>query len=413
MNRCNFIATLTLSALCGGAAAQGTTPGVTRTEIRLGTIQDLSGPLASFGKHIRNGMQMRVDELNELGGVHGRRIKLEVEDSAYDPKKAVLAAQKMVTQGERIFAMVGHLGTAHNMAAMPVQLERSVINFFPVSAGREMYEPAHPLKWANQATYYDQMRIAAPRLAKERNLKKVCTLYQDDEAGLEAVRGAEAGLKVIGMDLAEKTSYKRGATDFTSQVARMKAAGCELVVLATAVRETVGAMAEARKTGFAPLFVGPVGVYGDLVPRLGGKAVDGLYATMTAQQPYVDEGEQSVRFWAKKFKTQFNEEPTMQSVVGYSIVDAFIKVAFKAGPSLTTDSFVKTMEGMTFNRDMFGNPEMTFSPSRHLGNRFSRLSQLQDGRWRVVSDYVAFSGLKTVMTKEGRFTVESEFFKDF
>ena len=117
--------------------------GVTKDEILIGSIQDLSGPLAGFGKAVRLGMMLRVDEINEQGGIHGRKIKLVVEDSGYDPKRAVLAAQKLVNQ-DKIFAMVGHIGTAQNMAAMPIQFEKNVINFLPVTAAREMYEPLQP-----------------------------------------------------------------------------------------------------------------------------------------------------------------------------------------------------------------------------------------------------------------------------
>lgn len=394
------------------AQAQSPAPGVGKTDLVLGTIQDLSGPLASYGKQIRMGMQLRVDEANEMGGVHGRKIKLLVEDDGYDPKKAVLAAQKMVSQDNGIFAMVGHLGTAQNIAAMPVQFEKNVINFFPVTAAREMYEPVHRLKWANAATYYDQMRIAAPRLMKDRGLNKACIIYQDDDFGLEVLKGAEAGLRSVGKELVEKTSYKRGATDFSSQVAKLKAAGCEMVVLGTIIRETVGTMAEARKTGFNPIFIGSSAVYTDLIPRLGGKLAEGLYATMTSQHPYLDDAEQPIRFWATKYKTRYNEDPTVFSVYGWGAMDAFLKVAHKVGPNLTTDAFVKTMEGMSFPRDMFGTAELTFSPTKHLGNQFSRLSQIQDGRWKVVSDYVAFSGLKPVQKKDGKWVVQSEFFKD-
>ena len=112
-------------------------------------------------------MMLRVNEVNEQGGVNGRKINLLVEDSGYDPKKAVLAAQKLVNQN-KIFMMVGHLGTAQNLAAMPVQFEKNVINFFPVTAAREMYEPFHKLKYAFAATYFDQMKAAAPKLVKER-----------------------------------------------------------------------------------------------------------------------------------------------------------------------------------------------------------------------------------------------------
>ena len=374
------------------ASAQAT-QGVTRTEIVLGTIQDLSGPLAGFGKQVRNGMQLRVDEVNEQGGVNGRRLRLLVEDSAYDPRKAVLAAQKLVNQ-DKIFAMVGHIGTAQNMAAMPVQFEKNVINFLPVTAAREMYEPFHRLKFSFAAPYYDQMVIAAPMLYKQKNATKACILYQDDEFGLEVLRGAEAGLKTIGVELAERTSYKRGATDFSSQVARMKAANCDFVVLGTIIRETIGAIGESRKTGFNPTFLGSSASYTDLIHKLGGRAMDGLYATMTVQNPYLDDTTREISFWANKYKTKFNEDPTVFSAYGYIIVDAFIQAAGKAGPNLTTDSFVKTMENMRFPPDIFGSAEMTFSPTKRLGSNATRLSQLQDGRWKVVSQYMSLDAKK-------------------
>jgi branched-chain amino acid transport system substrate-binding protein len=369
------------------AAAQNSNQGVSKDEITLGSIQDLSGPIAGFGKQVRLGMLLRVDEINEQGGINGRKIKLIVEDSAYDPKKAVLAAQKLVNQ-DKIFAMVGHIGTAQNMAAMPVQFEKNVINFFPVTAAREMYEPWHRLKYSVAATYYDQMRTAVPKLVKDKGAKKICTMYQDDEFGLEVMRGAEAGLKTINMELAEKTSYKRGATDFSSQVAKMKSSGCDMVVLGTIIRETIGAIAEARKTGFNPTFIGSSAAYTDLIHKLGGKAMDGFYATHTAQHPYLDEASQPIRFWANKYKTKFNDDPTVFSVYGYQLIDSFAAAARKAGPNLNTDSFIKTMDTMTFPPDIFGSPEAKFGPKKRLGNEFSRLSQITDGKWKVVSDYV-------------------------
>jgi branched-chain amino acid transport system substrate-binding protein len=381
-------AALAALALASGlAAAQNSNQGVSKNEIVLGSIQDLSGPIAGFGKQVRLGMLLRVDEINEQGGVNGRKIRLIVEDSAYDPKKAVLAAQKLVNQ-DKIFAMVGHIGTAQNMAAMPVQFEKNVINFFPVTAAREMYEPFHRLKYSFAATYYDQMRTVVPKLAKDKGAKKICTMYQDDEFGLEVMRGAEAGLKAAGMELAERTSYKRGATDFSSQIARMKSAGCDMVVLGTIIRETIGAIGESRKTGYNPIFIGSSAAYTDLIHKLGGPAMNGLYATHTSQHPYLDEASQPIRFWANKYKTKFNEDPTVFSVYGYNAIDAFLKAASKAGPNLTTDSFIKAMDTMVIPSDIFGSPEATFGPKKRLGNELSRMSQITDGKWKVVSDYV-------------------------
>jgi branched-chain amino acid transport system substrate-binding protein len=385
MNVKNTLSAALLAMAASLAQAQAT-QGVTKNEIVIGSIQDLSGPIAGFGKQVRNGMLLRLEEVNEQGGINGRKLKLLVEDSAYDPKKAVLAAQKLVNQ-DKIFAMVAHIGTATNNAAMPVQFEKKVINFYPVTAARDMYEPFHKLKFAGGSSYYDQMRVSLPRLVKEKGAQKVCTIYQDDDFGLEVLRGAEAGLKTIGMELVEKTSYKRGATDFSSQVARMKAAGCDFVVLGTIIRETIGTIAEGRKTGFNPTFLGSSAVYTDLIHKLGGKAMDGLYGMHTVQHPYLDEASQQIRFWATKYKTKFNDDPTVFSVYGYAFLDNFIKAAQKAGPNLTTDSFVKAMETMKIPTDMFGAPEATFGPDKHWGSDLSRLSQIQDGRWKVVSDY--------------------------
>ncbi|MFZ2653202.1 MAG: ABC transporter substrate-binding protein [Burkholderiaceae bacterium] len=381
---CRIVA-IVLAAVAPCALAQ--TQGVSKTEITIGSIQDLSGPIAGFGKQVRLGMMLRVDEVNEQGGIGGRKLRLLVEDSAYDPKKAVLAAQKLVNQ-DKIFIMAGHIGTPTNNAAMPVQFEKNVINFMPVTAAREMYEPFHRLKYSFAVTYYDQMRSFLPKIVKDKGVKRACTIYQDDDFGLEVLRGAEAGLKSIGMELIEKTSYKRGATDFSSQVARMKASGCELVVLGTIIRETIGTIGESRKTGFNPVFVGSSAAYTDLIHKLGGKAMDGLYATMTTQHPYLDETSQQISFWANKYKTKFNEDPTVFSVYGYNIIDAFILAAGKAGANLTTDTFVKAMDTMKIPPDIFGSPEATFSPTKRLGSDASRLSQIVDGKWKVVSDYV-------------------------
>ena len=119
-----ILAALALAAT--GAQAQKTSQGVSKDEILLGSIQDLSGPLAGFGKQARLGMMLRVDEINEQGGINGRKLKLIIEDSGYDPKRAVLAAQKLVNQ-DKIFMMVGHIGTAQNLATFPVLFENCLL----------------------------------------------------------------------------------------------------------------------------------------------------------------------------------------------------------------------------------------------------------------------------------------------
>jgi branched-chain amino acid transport system substrate-binding protein len=380
-----ILAAAVTAALVGQAALAD--QGVTKDEVVIGSIQDLSGPLAGFGKQLRWGMQMRVDEINETGGINGRRLKMVFEDSGYDPKKGLLAAQKMVQQ-DKIFAMVGTLGTPVAMASMPTLMEKNVPHLFPLTAAREMYEPLHKLKFSFAAPYYDQMRNGVKWMAKERGSKKFCVIYQDDDFGVEVFKGGEDGLKDMGQAFAEKTTYKRGATDFSAQVAKMRSSGCDTVVLGTVIRETIGVIGTALKTGWNPQFLGSSAAYTDLIHKLGGKAMDGLYAAHQVGVPYPDDASKNVRNWAASYKTKFNEDPGLFSAYGYVAVDLFYQTAKKTGANLTVDGFVKTLEGTTFARDMFGSPPYKFSATQHLGNSKSRISQIQNGKWTPVTDYL-------------------------
>ena len=371
-------------------AAMAQQQGVTKDEILVGTILDLSGPLAAYGKDLRNGMNLRIAEANEQGGVNGRRIKLLIEDNGYDPKRAVLATQKLVTQ-DKVFIMAGLLGTASNNAALPVLMQRGVINFFPMALARDMYEPVNKLKFAFVSSYVEQMVKAVPKLYREKKATKACTIYQDDEFGLEVMRGGEAALGLVSKTFVERATYKRGATDFSSQVARMKAANCDFIVMGTLIRESVGTIAEARKLGYNPTMIASVSAYTDLIPKLGGKAMDGFYTTMSAQHPYEDDASAPLRFWANKYRTSFTDAPSVFSVYGYVILDRLISAMQKTGPNLTTDNLSKTMESLRVPSDIFGMPEMSWSPTNHLASSESRLSQLQDGRWKVVLDYAQMS----------------------
>ena len=372
-------------AFAGSAAAQ--TQGVSKNEIVIGTMQDLSGPIVAFSKQLVAGMNMRVDELNAQGGVNGRKLKLIVEDHGYDPKKAVLATQKLV-QKDKIFAMVGTIGTPTSMASMPILFEKNIPHLFPLTAAREMYEPLHKLKYSFAATYFDQMRSGVKYLVKLKNSKKVCTLYQDDDFGAEVMRGAEAGLKDINMALAEKTTYKRGATDFSSQVARMKAANCDLVVMGTIIRETLGTIGTARKLGWNVEFIGSSASYTELIHKLGGPAMNGFYSTNTINMPYMDDASKNVREWAGRYKEKYKEDPAVFSVYGYQVIDLFIQVAAKAGTNLTTDSFINALEKFNGSRDMFGSDAMSFSKTKHLGSNRARLSQIVNGKWTPITDYI-------------------------
>jgi branched-chain amino acid transport system substrate-binding protein len=115
--------------------------------------------------------------------------------------------------------------------------------------------------------------------------------------------------------------------------------------------------------------------------------MDGFYSTMTVQHPYEDTVSDAVKPWLNSYKTRFNEPPTAYSIYGYVILDRLVQAMEKAGSNLDTDTLSRAIESLKTPVDMFGMPEMTFGPDKHLGSNKARLSQIQDGRWKVVLDY--------------------------
>ena len=381
------------AAIAVGSAASAQTKGVSDNEITLGLITDLSGPVANYGKESRNGMTLALEEVNARGGIHGRKLKLLVEDHGYEPKKAVLAAQKLVTQ-DGVFALVGHLGTATNMAALPFVLENKVFNFMPQGGARDFYDPPSPYKVALAPSYQSMSASSLDFMLKKKAYRRVGMLYQDDDYGREALEGVEAYLKLKHLTLAEKTSYKRGATDFSSQMARLKAADCDLVFNASTLREFIGSVSEARKNGFNPDFIGTPANYSQQVPTLGGKAMEGVYGATMIPLPYADDANAAMRGWFANYRKRFNEDPGLYSMYGYYAMNTLARIAEKAGRNLTAENFNAAMESLKLAPDALGNPGFNVSKDDRLSNKKVRVTRLVDGKWVAVSDFIDPPALK-------------------
>src|SRR3954462_4082989 len=139
------VSALALTYLPAAAQTKITNQGISADEIVIGTHQDLSGPIKGWGVPVSNGMKMAIEEINGAGGVNGRKIKLVLEDSGYDPKRAVLATQKMVER-DKVFAMVGPMGPPPVLASQDVLLDAGVLQLFPLP-GAEFtfkFDPAKP-----------------------------------------------------------------------------------------------------------------------------------------------------------------------------------------------------------------------------------------------------------------------------
>jgi len=368
-------------AAAGVAVAQKETRGVTKTEIVLGMHTDLSGPAATYGVSSSNAVKMRFDEANDKGGVHGRKIRLVVEDTQYQVPRAVQAGAKLINR-DRIFAMVAGLGTPMNNALFKDQLEAGVPNLFPLSAARSMFEPFHKLKFYGAATYVDQVKAGIGYFVTKKGKKTLCAMYQDTDFGKEVLDGVQAQAEKMKLKLVETATHKPTDQDFTAQITKLKAAGCDLVVLGTIVRDSIVPYATARKIGWTDVdFLGSAATYDMFVAAAQGGVTEGLYAMGLTDMPYRDTLSPTAQAWFDRYKERYKVEPNIGAIYGHVAADLTMVALEKTGPELTVDNFVRALESIRGYKDIFNGPEVNFGPDKHQGASSSFLAVVKGGRW--------------------------------
>lgn len=387
-----WICMVGLLAACGGESSETETGsqnrGVTDSEIVLGVYTDLSGATAIWGVGATNAARMRFDAANEAGGVHGRQIKYVVEDTSYQVPKAMSAANKLVNRDD-VLAMVLAVGTPLNNAIMPMLFENNVPNFFPISGGRQMVEPFHPLKFTQRGIYYDEVRASVKYFVEKKGREVPCVIYQDTDYGVEILEGAQDQAEAMGLEIAEVSAHKPTDSEFTAAILRLKNANCDLVLMGTVHRDTILVLDAARKMGWDGVdWVGNNAVYAQVIADQ--ESGEGFYSFVHMAKIYADdEMSPEVKAWWDKYVSLYDVEPGLAAMEGYRAADLTVLALEKAGPDLTTEKLVSAMESITDYTDIFGY-RVSFGPDKHSGATESVLSQVQDGRWVTLEEAISY-----------------------
>ena len=385
-----FMGVLVLGG-CGERASDDSaakTRGVSDSEIRIGTHTDLSGPVAIWGVGATNGARLRFDEINEQGGVHGRRIKYIVEDTSYEVPKAISAANKLINRDE-IFAMLMGLGTPANNAIMPIQFAQDIPNLFPISGGRKMIMPFHRLKFTQRGTYYDEMRAAVKYFRNEKAKSRFCAIYQDTDYGQEIFDGVEDQVKSMDLRVAAVSSHKPTETEFTAAILKLKGANCDVVMMGTIHTDTILILDAARKIGWDGVaWVGNNATYAQVVADQ--DSAEGYFCFTHMAKIYADEEmSPELKSWWDRYAQTYGDEPGVPAMEGYRAADLVLEALERAGKGVSTANFVSALESIEDYTDLFGY-RVSFGPKKHGGATESVLAQVQSGRWVALEQAVSY-----------------------
>jgi len=377
-----------IGLLAVGCVKRAPAPGVTDTEILIGNVQDLSGPMKELGAVIPSGSNMYFKYINDQGGVHGRSIKMLIEDHQYNPQKAVAATKKLVEK-DQVFCLYQVIGTSPCEAIRPILAETGTPLIAPATNSGTMSDlsrKAGDLIFHTDTGYDRQAEILVDYILEQNSEAKIGVVYQDDDYGenvLEGIARAESEHNLT----VQKESYQRGAIDFKGQTMNLLKGGCTDVIIAGIVREPVTVMKTAEAMNYKPNFFGTGPTVDARVGKLAGSAGEGFTATYWANMWNSDApGPKLYRELCEKYDIP---EPYigLYHYYGFATAQLLVEGLERAGRNPTRKSLVRGLETLK-NWDVGSFPPITFGRNDHAGVDKVQLVQMQNGEQVVITDWL-------------------------
>jgi branched-chain amino acid transport system substrate-binding protein len=240
------------------SAAPTAAPGVTSSAITIGGTFPLTGPASLYGA-IGRGMETYFKYRNAIKGpdgkkgVRGRQIVWKYYDDAYNPAQTVQLTNKLILE-DKVFAVVGSVGTEHNQAVRPLLNDRKIPQLL-VSTGASYWGLQYkqfPWTVGWQPDYIAEGRAYGEWIKKNAPTAKIAIFYQNDDYGKDYLRGLKIGLGAKKSLIVSEQSYEITDTSYGSQLARQKASGADTWVLLTTPTPTVRAIATAKALNWKP-----------------------------------------------------------------------------------------------------------------------------------------------------------------
>jgi len=370
------------AGLAGSAGAE--TQGVSDDEVVIGSVNDLSGIFAAVGVPAVNGANLRFDEVNAAGGVHGRKVRFVVEDNGYQIPRAMQGYNKLLNR-DKVFAMLLSLGTPMNLAGFKLLDPKGIPNIGPLTAARDMLkEPMHN-KFVGFSSYWDQVQEGVKYLAAEKGAKKICSMYLPTDFGKEIGDSTKDIVGTLGLTFAGETTHKPDELDFVGSLTKLKAAECDVITLALGVRQAITVVGTAKKLGWNDvMFLNTSAGFLAVVAAVPGGVTEGLYAAAGWVDLKTRADDPVVAKFMAAYKDRFDQDAGGFSMLGYSAADTVIRALEAAGPDLTQDSFIAGMESLDYH-DALADAAITYGPDDHQGADEVVISVVEGGQWKFLT----------------------------
>lgn len=380
-----FLCVVALAVMTGIGAIAAPVPGITDTQVIIGAFQDQSGAAAAVGIPMRKGMEAYFNWVNAQGGVNGRKIKFIVEDDGFQAARALAATKKLVEQ-DKVFALVGTLGTPGVAATIDYIMEKQIPSIYQGTGISALAYPPKKYFFPVQPNYTSEGRIIATYAVENLKMKKIALACEQTDIGSEGLRGVQEQLAVYKMEPIEVVRFGAADVDFSSQILKLMQAKPDAVIIYSTIKPAAGFLKQAEVMGleaqFLTTYVNADPVY---MPMLAGDACVGLVAP--GWVPILGNDEDSVKYLEIYQSTYANEIPSAFAAAGFIAGEVFCEGLRRAGKSPTRESLIAAMESM---RDWDGimAKGISYTPEFRSGKASMYFMRFEAGSIEVISDWV-------------------------
>lgn len=361
----SILARAVLAALClAAAAAFAQQQGVTDTEIVIGDVMPLTGPPALGGIAHNIGVRVAVAEVNAAGGINGRKVRLITEDDGYVNTRTIQAVRKLATV-DKVFGITTVSGANQGLAALPVIEQTGVLTFSVMGFSKQLYEPVKKNVFVIGQTYDVLFDDLTTFMAKKHPGKKWGIVSQDDESGEIVREGFDRAAKTNNLNVVSRQIYKKGQQDFSSEMARFKRDGGEMLIAGGIVNENVAMVKELERLGTrVPTGMFYVGRY-PITLELMGAAGGGTY---WADYVEAETGPKGAAFMERVKKLVSEDEfkrANRFTLTGYASARTMFEAIHRCGKAVTWACAIDQLERMT-NFDTGVMAPISFSKTSHF-----------------------------------------------
>ncbi len=386
------VAALSSRPLSGAEVAQ---PGVSDTEIRIGSLMPYTGPLAAFGT-IGRAEAAYFDMINDQGGINGRKVKLFSYDDSSDTDEARAQTRKLV-ETDHVLLMFGSFGTPDNLVTRTYLNQGRVPQLFVASGDAAWANPrAFPWTMGWQPTYRAEGRIYANYIQADYPNRRIAVLWQNDQFGRDLFRGLQEGLGDWAKKIVADTTFEVADTSVDTQVNILKRSGAEILVFAGAPAFAARVLRRAAELDWRPVILlanASASIASALRPA-GLANASGVISTSflkDASDPAWKD-DPAMKAWSS-FMDQYypdGDKADANAVFGYAAAETLVHVLRECGNDLSRDNVMRhaaslkayqgsvTLPGITLNT-----AGTDFRPIKQM-----RLVQFDGSTWQPIGDVV-------------------------